>query len=169
MTRLETVTHVALIGVCCLAAALLIEHRFFPASQDDESAEPDPVGQKVVLPGADWNAAPFSVVLQISSTCPYCNASMPFYRRLTAARQSAATKLPLIVASPDAVAVIRKHLEDEQVTVDRVLHSGLQAFAVVTPTVYVVDSKGVVRRAFVGELDAAGEKQLLAIVQTGKV
>jgi hypothetical protein len=33
----------------------------------------------------------------------------------------------------------------------------------------VVDSKGVVRRAFMGKLDPSGEKELLAIVERGKV
>jgi hypothetical protein len=65
--------------------------------------------------------------------------------------------------------VMRKHLEDEQVTVDKVLHSRLSAFVTGTPTVYIVDSKGMVKRVFIGKLDSSGEKQLLAIVERGKV
>jgi hypothetical protein len=169
MTKLETVTHVFLIGVCCLAGGLLIEQRFF--SQPDAGADPGQnlVGREVQLPGADWQASPISVVLQISSTCHFCNESMPFYKQLVAARQAGTAKVPVIVASRDAVAVMQKHLEEEQVTVDKVLHSRLDAFPPVTPTVYVVDSRGLVKRVFVGKLDSSGEKELLSIIERGKV
>jgi hypothetical protein len=169
MTKLETVTHVFLIGVCCLAGGLLIEQRFFSSPETGAELPAALVGREVKLPGADWQAAPLSVVLQISSTCHFCNESMPFYRQLMAARQAQAAKVPVIVASADAVAVIRKHLEDEQVSVDKVLHSRMEAFGTGTPTVYIVDSKGVVKRAFVGKLDSSGEKELLSIVERGKV
>ena len=170
MTKLEKATHVFLIVLCCLAGGLLIEQRFFTAQDDDDSRTArDVVGRELKLPGADWQSAPISVLLQISSTCRFCNESMPFYRQLMAARQSAPAKVPVIVASADGVAVMRRHLEEQQVVVDRVLHSRLDAFAPITPTVYIVDSQGVVKRVFMGKLDAAGEKELLAIVERGKV
>lgn len=169
MTKLETVTHVCLIGVCCLAGGLLIEQRFFSHADDEPAAPRSPVGRELKLPGADWQAAPVSVLLQISSTCPFCNDSMPFYRQLTSTRPAGGAKVPIIVASSDAVDVMRKHLEQQQVSVDQVLHWRLESFSAFTPTVYIVDSKGVVRRAFIGKLDASGEKQLLSIVERGKV
>jgi hypothetical protein len=169
MTRLETATHVFLIVLCCLAGGLLIEQRFFSDKDSALPDGPDLVGREIHLPGADWRAAPVSVLLQISSTCHFCNESMPFYRQLLAARQASAAKVPVIVASADAVAVIAQHLADEQVSVDKVLHSRMEGFAPVTPTVYIVDSKGMVKRAFVGELDSSGQKELLSIVERGKV
>ena len=128
MTKIEIVTHVCLIGLCCLAGGLLIEQRFFPPREAGTLTPRDLVGREVKLPGADWQAAPVFVLLQISSTCRFCNESMPFYRQLMAARQAEAVKVPVIVASQDAVAVMRKHLEDRQVTVDKVLHSRLEEF-----------------------------------------
>jgi hypothetical protein len=169
MTKLETATHVFLIAVCCLAGGLLIEQRFFSPPEDGPVPARDLVDRQVNLPGADWQSAPVSVLLQISSTCHFCNESMPFYRQLMAARQAGSVKVPVIVASADAVGVMRKHLEDQQVVVDKVLHSRLEAFPMVTPTVYIVDSRGVVKRAFIGKLDSAGEKQLLSIVKRGKI
>jgi hypothetical protein len=169
MTKLETVTHVVLISVCCLAGGLLIEQRFFSPADTGPASTTGLVGREVPLPGADWQAAPFSLVLQISSTCHFCNESMPFYRQLISARQASSAKVPIIVASRDAVAVMRKHLEDQQVNVDKVLHSRLETLPAFTPTVYVVDSKGVVRRAFIGKLDPSGEKELLTFIERGKV
>jgi len=146
MTKLETATHVFLIAVCCLAGGLLIEQRFFPPTNEEFPPARQLVGREVKLPGADWQAAPVSVLLQLSSTCRFCNESMPFYRQLTAAGQSGSVKVPVIVASADAVGVMQKHLEEQQVSVNRVLHSRLEGLGTSTPTVYVVDSKGMVRR-----------------------
>src|SRR5580704_6234114 len=142
MTKLETVTHVCVIALCCLAGGLLIEQRFFSSAEPD-AVPPSMVGREVKLPGADWQAAPFSVLLQISSTCDYCNESMPFYKHLMEVRQSQPAKVPVIVVSRDAVDVMRKHLEDQQVIVDRVLHSRLESLgtATLTPTIYIVDSR----------------------------
>jgi len=169
MTRLETATHVFLIALCCLAGGILIKQQFFSPPDDNPAAMPELVGRRVNLPGADWHAAPVSVLLQISSTCHFCTESMPFYRQLAAARAASAAKVPVIVASADAVAVMQKHLEEQQVTVDKVLHSRLSAFGTGTPTVYIVDYKGVVKRVFAGKLDSSAEKELLSIVERGKV
>lgn len=169
MTKLETVTHVCLIGLCCLAGGLLIEQRFFSQPEAEAGPPRGLVGREVKLPGADWQAAPVSILLQISSTCRFCNESMPFYKQLMAVRQAQSTKVPVIVASADAVAVMQKHLEDQQVSVDKVLHSRLESLGMVTPTVYIVDSQGVVKRVFIGKLDSSGEKELLSIVERGKV
>jgi hypothetical protein len=169
MTKLETATHVFVIGLCCLAGGLLIEQRFFSAPETETLPARPLVGREVNLPGADWQAAPLSVLLQISSTCRFCNESMPFYKQLMAVRQAQSAKVPVIVASADAVAVMRKHLEDRQVIVDKVLHSRLESFGTGTPTIYIVDSKGMVQRVFMGKLDSSGEKELLSIVERGKV
>ncbi len=168
MTKLETVTHVCVIALCCLAGGLLIEQRFF-SSPEPDAVPPNMVGREVKLPGADWQAAPISVLLQISSTCDFCNESMPFYKQLLATRQAQAVKVPVIVVSRDAVDTMRKHLENQEVTVDQVLHSRMNTLGMVTPTIYIVDSKGLVRRVFVGELDSAGQKELLSIIERGKV
>ncbi|HUI58098.1 MAG TPA: hypothetical protein VLY04_24155 [Bryobacteraceae bacterium] len=167
MTKLETATHVFLIGLCCLAGGLLVEQRFFSPREDEFSAG-DLVGHEVKLPGANWQVAPFSVLLQLSSTCQFCNQSMPFYRQLMLVRNAQAAKMPVIVASADAVTAMQKHLEEQQVAVDKVLHSRLEPLHSVTPTVYIVNSRGVVTRAFIGELDSSAQKELLAIIQRGR-
>lgn len=171
MTKLETITHVFLIGVCCIAGGLLIEQRFFPPADVDADNAPgrNMVGRAVNLPGADFQSAPLSVLLEISSTCHFCDESMPFYKQLMAVRQAQASKVPVIVASRDAVAVMRKHLEDQQVAVDKVLHERPADSVSVTPTIYIVDSNGLVKRAFIGKLDSSGEKELLSIIERGKV
>jgi hypothetical protein len=169
MTKLETVTHVCVIGLCCLAGGLLIEQRFFSSPEAETVPVRDMVGREVKLPGADWQTAPISVLLQISSTCDFCNESMPFYKKIMETQQAQASKVPVIVVSRDAVAVMRKHLENQQVIVDKVLHSRLESLGTVTPTIYIVDSQGLVKRVFVGELDSSGEKELLSIIERGKV
>ena len=156
-------------GILSLIHILLIEQRFFSGEDSGLPTAPTVVGREVKLPGADWQSAPVSVLLQISSTCHFCNDSMPFYRKMMAARQASGAKIPVIVASADAVPVMQQHLADRQVSVDKVLHSRLDGIGAVTPTVYIVDSKGMIRRVFTGELDSSGQRELLSIVERGKV
>jgi len=170
MTKLEKVTHVFLIGVCCVSLFMVIESRISRASRETSVRAADPVGQPVKLAGADWQAAPITVVLHLSSTCHFCNESMPFYQRLAATHQQQGSRTALIVSSQDPVAVMEDHLAKEQVAVDKVLHARLDSIGVAgTPTVLIVDAQGVVRRAFRGKLDASREKELLSIVERGKV
>ena len=169
MTKLEIATHGCLIGLCCLAGGLLIEQRFF--SSEGQPSAPNLIGREVKLPGADWQSAPVSVLLQISSTCEFCNESMPFYKHLLEVRQARSSRVAVIVASRDAVEVMRRHLDAQQVTVDKVLHSRLESLgtATLTPTIYIVDSKGFVKRVFLGELDPSGENEVLSIVERGGI
>jgi hypothetical protein len=169
MNKLERVTYVFLIAVCCVSLFMLIESRL---SRDSRraSAVPDPVGRSVKLAGVDWQAAPLTVVLHLSSACHFCNESMPFYQTLATAHQHQGSRTALIVSSQDPVSVMEDHLAQEHVAVDKVVHSQLDTIGVSgTPTVLIVDQRGVVKRTFRGKLDASREKELLSIVNRGQI
>lgn len=169
MTKLEKATHLSLIVVCCVAAFALVK-TMLVAPQVDLLKPRDLVGRAVKLPGADWNAARLTVLLQLSSTCHFCNESMPFYQTLGAVREHQAGRFQLIVATSDSVGVMERHLAERQVNVDKVLHSRLESIGNgFTPAVFVVDSGGLVKQAFIGKLDPPGEKKLLSILEAGKM
>jgi hypothetical protein len=106
--------------------------------------------------------AAFSLVLYTSPNCQYCVKSEPFHRSL----QSLARKrsMPLYIAVPKA-GPGRKY----------VTRSGLTGGAVVewksisvrphgTPTVILVDGKGIVQRVWLGALDARQQSEVLRAV-----
>jgi hypothetical protein len=168
MNKLEKTTYVFLIAVCCVSLYMLIESRLSRGSRP-ASFSPALVGRPVKLAGVDWQAAPLTVLLHLSSTCHFCNESMSFYRTLAETHQRQGFRTALIVSSPDPVSVMEDHLAQERVAVDRVVHDRLDSIGVAgTPTVLIVDSRGVVRRTFGGKLDASREKELLSIVERGQ-
>jgi hypothetical protein len=168
MTKLEKLTHILLIAVCCIAGFLLIESRL--SRNSPESGAAALVGQPIRLPGVDWQATPMTVVLQISSNCHFCNESMPFYHKLVEARHRQGDRVGLIVASQDGIRLMQDHLAGQQLIVDKVLHARLDSMGLTgTPTILLVDARGVVKRTFLGKLDSSGERQLLSIVERGKV
>ena len=173
MTKLEKATHIFLITVCCVSLAVLIEARVRLHSLPSTLAptqQSNLVGKSLSLPGMDWNAAPLNIVLQISATCHFCSESMPFYQRLAAACNRQGGKAKLVVSSQDAVRTMQDHLGQQHVVVDNVLQSRMDALGIIaTPTILVVDSRGVVKRVFVGKLDESREREMLSIVERGAV
>lgn len=170
MTKLERITYVFLIAVCCVSLFMLIESRLSRGSRQASALPPDPVGRPANLAGVDWQAAPLTVVLHLSSTCHFCNDSMPFYQILAATHQREGVRTALIVSSQDPVSVMEDHLAQQHVAVDKVLHAGSDSIGVAgTPTVLIVDQRGVVRRTFRGKLNPSREKELLSIVERGSI
>jgi hypothetical protein len=170
MTKLEKATHGFLIAVCCVSLFMLIESRMSRASHGPAASLHDPVGHAVKLSGVDWQAAPLTVLLHLNSNCHFCKESMPFYQKLAATHQQRGPGTALIVSSQDSVRVMEEYLAKEQVTVDKVLQAQLDSIGVAgTPTVLIVDSQGVVKRAFQGKLNQAREKELLSIIERGTV
>src|ERR1051326_4717827 len=127
MTKLERVTNGLVIVVCCVSLFMLIESRFKQTAREKAMTPPDPVGRLVTLAGVDWHAAPITVLLQLSSTCHYCNDSMPFYQQLAAIRKGQFSQTALIVSSQDSVPTREDHLAKQHVAVDKIVHARLDS------------------------------------------
>ena len=87
---------------------------------------------------------------------------MSFYRQLASTN---AVGVRIVVAASAADAGIRRYLVSENLEPDAVVFTEegeLPVFG--TPTVLVVDDKGVVMRSWVGRLDAAGEADVMRVL-----
>ncbi len=91
---------------------------------------------------------------------------LTFYRRLIA-EKSGSTKLrpALVVATLDPIPVMQRYLSENEVMVGEILASPPDR--AITPTIFVVDSSGIVKRLFVGKLDSSREDELLSIIRKG--
>jgi hypothetical protein len=165
--KLERLSHILTIVVCCVALFILVESRFRrPAIQAPSPQQPDLVGRPMNLPDVDWRLSPITVVLAINTTCHFCNESMPFYRNLVSARHRDGSRFTLVILSSETASMLQQYLAEAQIAADSVLHAqvpGLRS----TPTILLVDSTGTIRRAFVGKLSPAGEQEVLSILKRG--
>jgi len=120
------------------------------------------------LPGLhayNWKAHDRTLVLALRSGCHFCEASMPFYRRLAKLEQSNQIAAHLIAVFPDDPAVVRQVVETQQLTIEVVPGIELgQVKAQATPTLMLVDEQGRVSKVWMGELPAAEEAEVIAAI-----
>ena len=138
----------------------------------DRFASPGPAPNEVKvgdqLPGLhayDWKAHDRALVLALRSGCHFCEASMPFYRKLAKLEQSNQIGVHLIAVFPDDPAVVRQVVETQQLTIEVVAAFELGQVKVQgTPTLMLVDEQGRVSKVWMGELAATEEAEVIAAI-----
>ena len=111
--------------------------------------------------GVDFSAAPKTLVLVLRSDCVFCQESMPFYRRLLSDRDAA--DVQVVVAAPPFDTQIGEYLESERVYADSVVFVAADALPVSgTPTLLMVDNTGLITHAWLGQLNAEREQEVLS-------
>ncbi|MFA5897559.1 MAG: thioredoxin fold domain-containing protein [Hyphomicrobium sp.] len=100
----------------------------------------------------NYGASDKTVVLFVASTCKYCTQSMPFYEELARGRTLLRTQLLAVGFEPEST--ITSYLAGHRVQTDAVLSTLSRKFKfAATPTLVVLDSKGVVLNQWVGALN----------------
>lgn len=161
---LEVAVNVAILSVCVLVGVVAVKKFLLPTP--DSSASTPKKGTHLDLPGVDWSRSDRTLVMALSTECHFCTESAPFYQRLLPA--ASASKVPVVVVFPQAQEEARDYLTShnlplgdvavEQATLGRIQISG-------TPTLMVVDRKGVILRAWAGKLPAQGEAEVINAIQ----
>lgn len=137
------------------------------SEQQRSRADAAMVGRKLDIPGVTWSSSRVNAVLYLSTTCPYCRASMPFYRRLLSERRQPTA---LLAVSAQPTNNVRQYLQAQNVQFDGVYQVKLpNSLLQMTPTMMIVDDKGVILRADSGELSTAAENDMLKIIASGKL
>jgi thioredoxin-related protein len=114
------------------------------------------------LPGVRFPTQRDSLLLGISATCHFCKASLPFYKQLVAQLQG---KVDIIAVLPQSQPEAESFIKDAGLNGIRVVSAKLRTIGIYgTPTLLLVDSKGKVKSAWVGELDNTRERQLISTV-----
>ena len=123
-------------------------------------------GSQIELDGVSWGRADRTLVLALSTRCRYCNDSADFYRRL--APVAAAAGVPVVAVFPQSIDEARAQWASQNlpltgVDFTQVSGGGLPVSG--TPTLILVDRKGVVLRAWAGKQPASGEAEIIHAVQ----
>jgi hypothetical protein len=128
-------------------------------SDEDEGL----VGQTIApLPGYSWSSHPKTLVLAIRTGCPYCEASLPFYRQLAEQEKSNTLHAHVLVVMPNGASLGGRFLSKDDVEAQVIFGQKLGALKVLgTPTVLLLDSSGRIERAWIGQLTPMGEKDVM--------
>lgn len=160
--NIETASNLAIITIALLLGGVLINH-FLTDSQ-----EVTPKSQPTIKPGTqlplsriDWSRNERTLLLLLSTTCKYCSDSAEFYKRLTE-KTSDLSKLQTIAVFPQKVGEAAAFLKGRSVQVGTILEAEPRELSVRgTPTLLLVNKKGVVLDSWVGKLSAEREQEVM--------
>jgi thioredoxin-related protein len=162
--KIELLANVAIIAVAVLLGITLVKDHLVArpvqpgADNVRRSNERTQIGDKVNLPGIDWQKNGRTLILAVSSSCHFCTDSAPFYRRLVEER--AATRLVAVLPQPSDEG--KDYLSKHGVAVDEVRQASLDSIGVTgTPTLIMADSEGRVSGIWFGRLPPEKESEVL--------
>ncbi len=114
----------------------------------------------------DWAKSNRTLLLVLQEGCHFCSESAPFYQRL--ARETAQLSgVHLVAVLPQDVAEGTKYLNSLGVPIQDVRQARLDAMRVAgTPTLILIDDKGVVTNSWVGKLSGEKEAEVLNQLRT---
>lgn len=162
--KTELVSNVAIIVVALLLAGVVVK-RFLLSPNPHAPAKPIAPGTKMALPDVEWAKTRQTLLVVLAQGCRFCAESVPFYQRLTKEALDRGD-VQIIAVLPQTAAEGRKYLDDLNVSIKEVKQAELSSIQVAgTPTLILVDSRGVVTHAWVGKLPAEEEADVLRNLQ----
>jgi len=159
---IELTTNIAIITVTILLSIVLVKNYLLPGPKSDSGAPPTvPVGTKISLQDVNWAAKKRTLLMALSDTCRYCTESADFYKKL-AQERAKHDDVRIIAVLPQDVSAAQAYLNKLGFSVDEVRHSPLDAVGVqATPTLILLDDKGVVTASWVGKLPPEKETEVI--------
>jgi len=118
--------------------------------------------QRVQLKNVDFKQSRRTLLLVLSSKCPYCEKSMPFYERMIAKKS---TDARVVVVGGEDEKVLQNYLTLHDIAVDAVARVDRQATpSQLTPTAILVDSEGIVTKVCKGQLSPDAESEVMQLM-----
>lgn len=172
LKKTELLANIAIIMVAVLLGGVLVK-RYLLSSEDAYDSQNNVLriaaGSKVSLPEVDWAKSDQTLLLILSKGCHFCSESAPFYQRLVR-DTSGRGDVRLVAVLPQDVNEGKKYLNELGVPISEIKQSTLESIGVGgTPTLILVDNKGVVTESWVGKLPPDKESEVLNRLQGNKV
>ena len=167
-STLEYVTNILLVVVCSLLVWSFVTHRIFSQpSPEPSTTKPSLVGTSLSpIPNHPWNGTRSTLVIAIRLGCPFCRASMPFYRHLSELQRAKQLNADLLLVMPDEEPDVKSELMENGVNIESQYGQNLNAISVFeTPTLMLVGSNGRVEQSWVGQLPPAKEGEVIAALE----
>ncbi|HET8926001.1 MAG TPA: hypothetical protein VFN26_23655 [Candidatus Acidoferrum sp.] len=161
--KVEVAANIVVIVLAVVIGSVFLKDRFATPG-----AAPNEVKAGDQLPGLsayNWKAHERTLLLALRSGCHFCEASMPFYRKLAQLEQSNQIGVHLVAVFPDDPAVVHQVVETQQLTLEVLPRFELgQVKVQATPTLILVDEQGRVSKVWMGELPAAEEAEVISAI-----
>jgi len=161
---LDVAANVAILCVCILIGVIGVKK--FLLTDAHGAVDMPRKGSQMELASVNWGRADRTLVLALSTKCHFCDDSADFYRRLAPA--AAAAGVPMVAVFPQPIDEARAHWTSQSLPLEGVDFAQAPAAKLQvpgTPTLILVDRKGVVLRAWSGKQPSPGEAEIIHAVQ----
>lgn len=161
--KLEFVAHILIIIVALLVIGLFVQRYIGPAPQNQAIHKTPTIGKKISLNDFNWSSSKNNVLLVMQEGCPYCEASMDFYKTLIQRSQGKDVRI-MAIFPPDNKGV-DKYLSDRGVSgieVKQVQFDSLEVEG--TPTIIFANEQGEITNAWRGKLSASKEAEVFSLL-----
>ena len=164
MAKLESLANLAVLIVAIIAGIVLL--RSLSGQAAPVRLPMIAAGDRLAISGVDWSRHRQTLLMAIQSSCHFCSESAPFYRRMLAATSTTGVHVTAVLPEPQRVGM--EYVRSLGITLDDVREASFSALKIRgTPTVMLVDERGVVRKVWMGKLSASREDEVIdTIVKT---
>jgi hypothetical protein len=166
MTIRKRAANVAIVLACLFLIGSLARN-YYLRSKPNLRPQPDiPKRAKVNLPdlnpSSQRSALP-TLVFVLSRSCHFCTESAPFYRKLTAFKNSFPHGLRFIAVLPESKEEAESYLKEYGIGTDAVLSMPVsQIMAQGAPALVLLDGQNKLEEVWLGKLSDSQEEQVMA-------
>lgn len=176
--RVQFLSHLSIILIALLFVFVVVKQtlispapEIISAPRNADTPEPaagrrpppktTPVGNKMPIESVNWAKKKQTLVLYLSSTCRYCNESIPLYRKLI--KEKSKLEFEMIAVLSQNPEEARDYLKAQNLDIPDVFSTSLSSLGVTaTPTLLLVNHDGLVTDFWRGKLNAEKEAEVLA-------
>lgn len=166
-SRLEIAANIVLLLTCLgICFELISKHRVAGSTPAGISRGRLGVGNTLTLSSVDWAQSKWNLVLILSSKCKYCRESEPFHRRLLSlANSTGAVRAVALVLGTSTSDPAYPHSAELDFTLVR-LTKPAEIGSVGTPSILLVDNRGVVAHMWRGKMPPESEDSVIEMVKS---
>jgi len=113
-------------------------------------------------PNILYGDAPRTLIIALNTECGYCEASVPFYKRLAELQNKAAEGSRLIAVFPNGEADVNQFVQRHHLNLETASSVDFGSLKVTgTPTLILINANGEVRNFWIGKLSQDQEQQII--------
>jgi len=161
--KLTIAANIAIIIVAVATIVMFVRNDMLAGRSAQSPIDPAVLIGKQFPLSQSWSSHKKTVVLALHVGCRFCTASAPFYQRLTG--YANAHQVNVLALLPDSKEESSQYIQHLGLTISTVPQVSFQKIDVRgTPTLFVVDSRGIVEKVWQGQLPDDEQKKVLSLL-----
>ncbi|HEV2417733.1 MAG TPA: hypothetical protein VGX94_08020 [Terriglobia bacterium] len=161
---LDRYSNLAVIIVAFVFIAWFVESHFI--ARRVITPNTSPVGKRINLSSVSQPPALENVVLGLSTVCHFCQMNTDLYKHL--AGMEAPGRISVVAVIPQSESEAKQYLAKDGLQASFLAGKPLSTYDITgTPTILLLDSKGIIRKAWIGALTPTQQNDVISTVQHG--